>query len=202
MGTTPGPTTTQLVNPCGDADDANPYAIPFFVYEPLRSPDSSIRLLEVHPDEENGPIQVRLWESKRPGADQYQCLSYRWGTESDDLFEITLNECVFRVRENLYHFLRTAGQRFPNTPLWIDAISINQEDDAEKGKQVSRMADIYLGATETMIWLGNDAQVGSALEWLGSGSWDWTVNAASASLERLYADPYWSRMWVSRPSTT
>jgi hypothetical protein len=186
----------------GESEDAtNLYAVPSFAYEPLKSADFSIRLLEVYPDEENGPIQVRLWESRAPGAGQYRCLSYMWGAPSGDMFEIMLNECVFRVRENLYHFLRTAGQRFPNTPLWIDAISINQEDDVEKGKQVSRMADIYVGATETLIWLGNDPQVGSALEWVGSGSWDWSSKAASASLERLYADPYWNRMWVLCPST-
>jgi hypothetical protein len=181
--------------------DADPYAIPAFVYEPVKRPDCSIRLLEVYPDEENGPVRVRLWESRAPGADQYRCLSYMWGAPSGDNFEIILNDCVFPVHENLYHFLRTAGQRFPGTPLWIDAISINQADDVEKGKQVSRMADIYSEAAETIIWLGNDAQVGSALEWVASGFWDWSSNAASASLERLYADPYWSRMWVLRPST-
>jgi hypothetical protein len=179
--------------------DADPYTIPSFVYEPVRRPDVSIRLLEVYPDEENGPIRVRLWEDRAPGVDQYRCLSYMWGAPSGDRFEIVLNNCVFHVRENLYHFLRTAGQRFPGTPLWIDAISINQADHVEKGKQVSRMADIYFEAAETIIWLGNDAQVGSALEWVASGSWDWSSNAAFASLERLYADPYWNRMWVLRP---
>jgi hypothetical protein len=185
----------------GSAASANPYTVPSFVYEPLNSANFSIRLLEVYPDDENGPVQVRLWESRAPGVEQYRCLSYMWGTPSGGVFEITLNGCVFRVRENLYHFLRTAGQRFPNTALWIDAISINQEDDVEKGRQVSRMADIYLEAAETIIWLGSDAHVGSALEWVGSSSWDWSSKAASASLERLYADPYWNRMWVLRPST-
>jgi hypothetical protein len=184
----------------GSFPDADAHVIPPFVYEPVRRPDFSIRLLEVYPDEENGPIRVRLWESRALGAEQYRCLSYMWGTSSGDNFEIILNDCVFSVRENLYHFLRTAGQRFPGTPLWIDAISINQADDVEKGKQVSRMADIYFEAAETIIWLGNDARVGSALEWVASGSWDWSSNAAFASLERMYADPYWSRMWVLRPT--
>ena len=38
--------------------------------------------------------------------------------------------------------------------LWVDAICINQEDQTEKGHQVSQMRDIYKGADEVLIWLG------------------------------------------------
>jgi hypothetical protein len=118
----------------GSDDDANPYALPRFQYEPLGSPAFSIRLLKVYSDEETGPVRVRLWECRASGTDQYRCLSYMWGAPSGDIFGIPLNDCVLRVLENLYRFLRTASQRFPNTPLWIDAMSISQKDDAEKAE--------------------------------------------------------------------
>jgi hypothetical protein len=122
-----------------------------------------------------------------------------WGDPSDDNYEIIVNDGTFTVRRNLYQFLRTAGRRFPDTPLWIDAICIDQQNDHEKEEQVARMADIYLMALETIIWLGDNAQVGSAIEWLASGHVDWSNTTASVNLERLYSDPYWNRMWVWQP---
>lgn len=38
--------------------------------------------------------------------------------------------------------------------IWIDAICINQSDDAEKSVQVAMMADIYAGAKNVIVWLG------------------------------------------------
>lgn len=178
-------------------NDADSYAIRPFAYSPLPAADYSIRILEVASDEKDRPVQVRLSESKTPLTQQYRCLSYVWGSPSDHTFDIILNDCAFTVRKNLYDFLRMAGRRFPNTPLWIDAICINQYDDEEKAVLVSRMTEIYSTATETLVWLGDDAEVSSALEWLDTGSWDWSTKAAFASLERLYADSYWTRMWVS-----
>lgn len=177
-------------------NDAESYAIQHFAYTPLKVADYSIRILEVLPDVEDRPVQVRLSESKTPLTQRYRCVSYMWGAPSDETYDIILNECSFTVRKNLYHFLRMAGRRFSNTPLWIDAICINQQDDVEKAVSVSRMAEIYSTATETLVWLGDDAEVSSALEWLDAKSWDWSTKAAFASLEKLYANPYWTRMWI------
>ena len=38
--------------------------------------------------------------------------------------------------------------------LWIDQISINQEDEAEKSEQVDIMGQIYRNAEEVLVWLG------------------------------------------------
>lgn len=182
---------------CFTVNGAISYAIHPYTYAPLRIPGYSIRILEIFPDEEDGPVQARLSESKTPLTQRYRCISYMWGAPSDDTYDIVLNDCAFTVRRNLYHFLRMAGRRFPNTPLWIDAICINQKDDKEKAALVSRMAEVYTTATETLVWLGDDAEVSSALEWLDTSTWDWSSKAAFACLEKLYANPYWTRMWVS-----
>lgn len=39
--------------------------------------------------------------------------------------------------------------------IWIDALSINQEDLAEKSAQVALMPDIYQGAARVVVWLGD-----------------------------------------------
>lgn len=41
-----------------------------------------------------------------------------------------------------------------NITLWVDAICINQGDNAEKGSQVALMGDIYSNATAVLAWLG------------------------------------------------
>jgi hypothetical protein len=38
--------------------------------------------------------------------------------------------------------------------LWIDALCINQQNLAEKGEQVKKMASIYKSATSVVVWLG------------------------------------------------
>ncbi|OQV07916.1 hypothetical protein CLAIMM_12270 [Cladophialophora immunda] len=39
--------------------------------------------------------------------------------------------------------------------IWVDAICINQDDEAEKSRQIRLMSAIYRGATEVFIWLGD-----------------------------------------------
>jgi hypothetical protein len=49
--------------------------------------------------------------------------------------------------------------------LWVDAICINQKDDAERNAQVKRMADIYNRASNVCVWLGvGDPTQKTALE--------------------------------------
>ena len=42
-------------------------------------------------------------------------------------------------------------------PIWIDAICINQSNNEEKSQQVAMMGEIYSGAAEVLVWLGEDA---------------------------------------------
>lgn len=49
-----------------------------------------------------------------------------------------------------------AHLRYSKQPLmlWIDAICINQEDHAERSKQICKMDRIYSDAQHTIVWLG------------------------------------------------
>ncbi|KAF2035405.1 hypothetical protein EK21DRAFT_10528, partial [Setomelanomma holmii] len=38
--------------------------------------------------------------------------------------------------------------------IWVDHISINQQDDEEKTEQVGNMGRIYGAASEVIVWLG------------------------------------------------
>lgn len=41
--------------------------------------------------------------------------------------------------------------------IWVDALCINQQDNAEKLSQVSSMRYIYSTVRDTCIWLGEEA---------------------------------------------
>jgi hypothetical protein len=60
------------------------------------------------------------------------------------------------IRANLYDAIHTLLNLplNPDLPIWIDAISINQDDEEEKAVQVSRMGDIYRTAHQVLAWLG------------------------------------------------
>ena len=47
--------------------------------------------------------------------------------------------------------------------LWIDAICINQQDEQEKPQQVRIMSDIYRTGSQTLIWVGEEADASGAL---------------------------------------
>ncbi|KAF2795874.1 hypothetical protein K505DRAFT_223519, partial [Melanomma pulvis-pyrius CBS 109.77] len=71
---------------------------------------------------------------------------------------ISINGNGFTAPENLYQALQRLRALDQVQPwLWIDAISINQSDDVERGWQVDLMRDIYSRAEIVYIWLGTVA---------------------------------------------
>jgi hypothetical protein len=123
----------------------------------LNHPDS-IRLLAIYPGEFVSPIQISLAEVRSREHPQYEALSYTWATEDGDCSRSSQIRCddgnILLVTKNCELALRyLRKQDLPRT-LWVDAISINQEDTQERGHQVGIMRDVYANATEVLIWLG------------------------------------------------
>jgi hypothetical protein len=104
---------------------------------------------------------------------KYTALSYSWGNpfpenytstgsdsdseDSDDedfSREFYIHCCGGRipVTKNIMGFLNSSNK--PMGPIWIDAISINQDDFAERSSQVSIMDKIYASAESVLVWLG------------------------------------------------
>ena len=158
-----------------------------YKYEPLRG--GQIRLLEVEATE-NGPIRCNVEIVNLDATPLYDALSYTWGDPRPMVSQqpgwettqhtIYLNGCLKEVTTNLHKaLLRVRSLRSeqldPGSSLtlqpriWIDALSINQNDQSEKSIQVSRMTDIYKGACTVIAWLGEaDEHTTSALEVLRS----------------------------------
>ncbi|KAH8163714.1 hypothetical protein CIB48_g4532 [Xylaria polymorpha] len=130
-----------------------------FEYQPidLRSPAFRlVRLLRGAISEEVIEcelIHTTLDENVIP----YEAVSYTWGTSAKPS-SIKLEGRNFMVTSNLWSLLHDLRQPEIDRYLWIDAISINQEDHNERGHQVRRMQVIYSGAERVLFYLGETTE--------------------------------------------
>jgi hypothetical protein len=82
----------------------------------------------------------------------FKALSYVWGKPTITV-PIIVNEQRYHVTPNCNTALRRLREA-RESPLWIDAICINQKDNAEKATQIPLMGDIYSQAEQVIVWLG------------------------------------------------
>jgi hypothetical protein len=96
------------------------------------------------------------------GPVPYQALSHFWGPEGDGDTAITVITDSSRqrisIRPDLIPCLRTLRKKLISHDLkpffWVDAICIDQNDPEDKNRQIPRMTDIYSGASQVCVWLG------------------------------------------------
>lgn len=86
-------------------------------------------------------------------APPYAALSYAWG--SPNLTRpLLIGTMLFDISENLAGALDHLANSDRTLVLWVDALCINQGDEAEKSHQVQRMGQIYQSAAIVFAWLG------------------------------------------------
>ncbi|KAM5354050.1 hypothetical protein ACJ41O_000700 [Fusarium nematophilum] len=238
-------------------------AMSYFVYRALTPDERRIRLIQLQPrrtraasntpsthgrppsELTSAPVSCTISHVSLDQPPPYSALSYTWGDTSQK-GSITVDEAPFTVTKSLEaalsHLAPDNEDEGPLT-LWIDALCIDQDDEAEKTEQVAQMQQIYSRAASVITWLGpaaddSDAAMlwiqryGSAAHGLGIGTTpelqlhpllqalesdpgrlpslqgleeflrDISVQLAPSSggvvtaLSRLFARPYWSRIWV------
>ena len=131
------------------------------VYQPLTEQDG-IRL--IHFFRFGTQLHGRLEEAALSKKPTYHALSYVWhwrpqaeggGDGGGGAKTIYLNGRAVEVTANLADFIDTITQIWTPVPaFWVDAICINQTDNAEKSNQVRMMGEIYQHATRIITWLG------------------------------------------------
>ncbi|KAI1103164.1 HET-domain-containing protein [Jackrogersella minutella] len=126
----------------------------------------TIRLLRILPTTSDGLLEchVRTVKLDGPQTPSYDALSYTWGPTTRDEFKkgvnakrrhnILCNGRPLPVTENLLNCLTQLKRGHYDREIWVDAICINQANQAERSEQVSIMADIYLSAECVHVWLG------------------------------------------------
>ncbi len=146
-----------------------------YEYSALDEDASEIRLMTLLPGRFEDDISIAmetvvLTEEHIP---HYEALSYVWGSpENPENITVKartpgrsrprrLEACshgTISVTQNLATALPYLRKRDKPRVLWIDAICVNQQDIAERGHQVKRMAAVYSMANQVIIWLGPESQ--------------------------------------------
>jgi hypothetical protein len=162
-----------------------------FAYQPLDQHQHSIRLVNILPNlSDEGVLQCQLSHASTSAT--YMCLSYVWDyrprgrtlrRRKPRTRAILINGGLLHVRKNLAAFLymarRNAIQYTRNkhtfdltTPMWIDAICIDQSNVSERVHQVAQMGEIYSRATHVHVWLGR---------FIGDSNSTWSKSAKGPS---------------------
>ncbi|KAF4782830.1 hypothetical protein HER10_EVM0003401 [Colletotrichum scovillei] len=135
-----------------------------FQYQSLDPEKKEVRLIEIAPLETEDPgspadlpVRCRLKHASLNEGQSYVAVSYAWG-DADITKDILVDDQWVQVTTNLEAALRQLASRRVGEDLgstfWIDALCIDQQNEAERAQQVSCMREIYRYATKTFIWLG------------------------------------------------
>jgi hypothetical protein len=129
-----------------------------FVYndKDMRVKVGQIRLITILPlslSSDNSGIECIMSVKDLDTQPKYTALSYTWGSPKRPK-AITINGKSLLVTESVEIALRRLRRERESVVLWVDQICINQDDDEEKGVQVSMMKQIYVNSSQTVIWLG------------------------------------------------
>lgn len=175
-----------------------------------------LRLISLQPGQADSELKCNLEHTSfGRAAGDYEALSYTWGSPNNKT-AIHLNGIQFPVTQNLGLALKKLRYAHRPRRLWIDAICINQDDVLERNVQVTRMVEVYRSASRVLLFLGaapDDLDAAALLiRQLGEIWRNQTHNKALAallklagdteqakawrSLERLFRNGYWKRVWV------
>lgn len=200
---------------------ANFFEPPSPIYQPLEHHE--IRLVVLHPAKWNSPIKCHLIIKCLDEDPDYQALSYVWG-DPKALRPISLQGRIVQISRNLESSLRHLRYEDMERTLWIDALSINQDDLNEKTVQVRQMHLIYARTQHLVVWVGERSEDSDtamqAIRRIGreqEGENTWDVDTAYPSsmvkealsagesfdpkpwvaLNRLFRRPWFERVWVT-----
>lgn len=173
------------------------------MYTALDSSRREVRLLRLLAGSQADGINCELYTTSLSNPDDYEALSYVWGSASNPR-PITIKGNVVSVTKNLETALRHI--RYPDRPrtLWVDAVCINQQNIQERNHQVRSMGDIYSTASQVLVWLGpsgeNEFKAIDMIERHAADSeLHWPAEENDVSFIRLFVflnNEWWSRIWT------
>ncbi|OJD32388.1 heterokaryon incompatibility [Diplodia corticola] len=160
--------------------------LPQFKHKRLKQDDKYFRLVTIHPPKWDYLIRCSVKEEELGKEPSYEALSYTWYIDRDTgspiegrMRTMICNGKKLRVHQNLYNALLQLRNQNRRSPLWIDAICIDQANDkkmsdnekkkrkAEKSAQVRMMKTIFGSAKTVVVWLGRSSIITSvAATWV------------------------------------
>lgn len=109
------------------------------IFEHLNPAKGEIRLLRLLPGKAADPIRCTLQVVSLNNPPKYEALSYVCGDPTATC-SISLDGQSHDIYLNLDRALRGLRRHFRSRRLWADAVCINQDDIAEKNRQIPEMA--------------------------------------------------------------
>lgn len=123
-----------------------------YEYSPLAA--NSIRLIYVAPRKEEDPAgRCEIKTYALENLPSFEALSYTWGVP-EFTHQVLVGGKRLPITANLAGALDRIRHETETKVIWIDAISINQNDVHERTQQVQLMASIYSKARQVLIYLG------------------------------------------------
>lgn len=91
----------------------------------------------------------------------YEALSYVWGTpeERQILDVLEIDDQAFPITRSLFQALHALRSSVDDRLLWADAICIDLHNLEEKIHQINMMSDIYSGAANVVVYLGQPTEL-------------------------------------------
>lgn len=125
-------------------------------YQPFTYTDE-LRVLVVEPGSGAEDVRCRIVNVVPSWRTRYDALSYAWGDETrrETIYVDGLRVSVTRNLHSALMHLRDPHR--PRT-LWVDALSVNQNDLDERDEQLRIMGFIYSNARKVVIYLGDETE--------------------------------------------
>jgi len=174
----------------------------------LNSETLEIRILTLCPGAWENPIACTQQKYNLNDAPPFSALSYQWG-DPENQRPISINGVQRTIRSNLESVLRHIRHVQHPINLWVDAVSINQDDLVERKEQVAIMGQLYSKADRVLMWLGEgDAGSYWVMEYIiqhliegylkfPEGD-DKEMIKAYVLIDNLVCRPIWSRIWIAQ----
>lgn len=187
-----------------------------FKYNHLDSERAYIRLVQITRSNPLSAPRYSLVAVELNFAPQYDAISYTWD-DQDRNEHVVLDGKRLKTTRNVKEILAQRAPYYGTTWLWIDAVCINQDYNAEKTEQVKNMGKIYSSARRTLIWMDNNGVKPSDLIPILiifttcrllkmyrsdkpieiTGYCYFLLNSYFWSrLQRFLNHPYWTRVWI------
>jgi hypothetical protein len=167
-------------------------------YHQLEEQKRQFRLLKLfNSDTECIKCELGTFSLTDNDLPSWKALSYRWGDDEPN-FVVHLNDEAIPIRKNLHKIITQMVKENRRDWIFIDALCIDQENEAEKPGQVELMGEIYRQAEAVVTWIvyepdddEEDGAEGPTYDPYQSPSM-WRKQLEGAVLE----NSYWSRLWI------
>ena len=136
---------------------SSPHSASLAVYSDLKT-SSHTRFVTFRDIRDDGDFEAQLdvVDLDKPRV-TFQALSYLCGDPTPrSRVHLAGTGTHVEIAQNLTDAIKRLLRDGRRDPIWIDAISINEDDLAERNLQVRLMTRIYNGAREVLVWLGLD----------------------------------------------